>query len=37
MNENKIIVIALGGNAILQADEEGTYTEQMNNVRKAVL
>lgn len=36
MNENKVIVIALGGNAILQADEEGTYTEQIHNVRKAV-
>ena len=36
MNENKIIVIALGGNAILQADEQGTYEQQINNVRKAV-
>ena len=32
---NKIIVIALGGNAILQADEKGTYEEQNNNVKLA--
>ena len=34
--KNKIIVIALGGNAILQANERGTYQEQVNNVKKAV-
>lgn len=34
--DNKIIVVALGGNAILQADEEGTCQEQVNNVKKAV-
>lgn len=34
--KNKIIVIALGGNAILQANEEGTYEEQVTNVKKAV-
>ncbi len=28
----KVIVIALGGNAIKQADEKGTYEEQMKNV-----
>jgi carbamate kinase len=33
---NKIIVVALGGNAILQAHEKGTYEEQVNNVKKAV-
>ena len=34
--KNKIIVVALGGNAILQANEKGTYQEQVNNVKKAV-
>jgi carbamate kinase len=34
--KNKIIVVALGGNAILQAHETGTYEEQVNNVKKAV-
>jgi len=34
--KNKIIVIALGGNAILQANERGTYQEQVNNVKRAV-
>jgi len=34
--DNKIIVVALGGNAILQTDEEGTCQEQVNNVKKAV-
>lgn len=34
--KNKIIVVALGGNAILQANERGTYQEQVNNVKKAV-
>lgn len=34
--KNKIIVVALGGNAILQADERGTYEEQLNNVKRAV-
>lgn len=28
--------VAVCGNAILQADEEGTYREQVNNVKKAV-
>jgi len=30
----KTIVIALGGNAILQRNQKGTYEEQMKNVRK---
>jgi carbamate kinase len=34
--KKEIIVIALGGNAILQANEKGTYQEQVNNVKKAV-
>jgi carbamate kinase len=34
--KNQIIVVALGGNAILQANEKGTYHEQINNVKKAV-
>jgi len=34
--KNKIIVIALGGNAILQANQEGTYEEQVSNVKIAV-
>lgn len=34
--KNKIIIIALGGNAILQAKERGTYQEQVSNVKKAV-
>ena len=34
--KNKTLVVALGGNAILQADEEGTYREQLSNVQKAV-
>lgn len=33
--EDKIVVVALGGNAILQAHEKGTYTEQLNNIKKA--
>jgi len=33
---NKTIVVALGGNAILQANQEGTYQEQLQNVRHAV-
>jgi len=32
---NKIIVIALGGNAILQAAQNGTHEEQSNNVKIA--
>jgi carbamate kinase len=36
MMKNKIIVVALGGNAILQANEKGTYQEQVNNVKKAI-
>ncbi len=32
----KILVIALGGNAILQRDERGTFEEQMNNVKHAM-
>jgi len=35
--KNKTIVLALGGNAILQAHEKGTYNEQINNVKKAVV
>jgi carbamate kinase len=35
--KNKTIVLALGGNAILQAHEKGTYHEQINNVKKAVV
>lgn len=31
----KTIVVALGGNAILQAKQEGTYENQLNNVRKS--
>lgn len=34
--KNKIIVVALGGNAILQPDERGTYQEQINNIKIAV-
>lgn len=34
--KDKIIVVALGGNAILQAKERGTYEEQVSNVKKAV-
>ncbi len=34
--EGKTIVVALGGNAILQPGERGTYREQLRNVRKAV-
>jgi len=30
------IVVALGGNAILQASQKGTYEEQLVNVRRAV-
>lgn len=30
---SKTIVVALGGNAILQANQEGTYENQLNNVR----
>ena len=32
----KRVVIALGGNAILQRGQKGTYEEQMGNVRKTV-
>jgi len=35
--KNKIIVVALGGNAILQAKERGTYHEQVSNVKGAVV
>ena len=35
--KDKTIVLALGGNAILQAHEKGTYDEQINNVKKAVV
>jgi carbamate kinase len=35
--KNKTIVLALGGNAILQAHEKGTYYEQISNVKKAVV
>lgn len=30
----KRVVIALGGNAILQRGQKGTYDEQMENVKK---
>ena len=30
----KRVVVALGGNAILQRGQKGTYEEQMENVRK---
>ncbi|RLF75038.1 carbamate kinase, partial [Thermococci archaeon] len=30
----KRVVIALGGNAILQRGQKGTYEEQMENVKK---
>ena len=33
----KLVVIALGGNAIKQADEKGTTEEQMNNVDIAAI
>lgn len=33
-NESKKILVALGGNAIKQADERGTAEEQFRNVRK---
>jgi len=36
MMKNKTTVVALGGNAILQAGEKGSYEEQRNNVRIAV-
>lgn len=29
------IVVALGGNAILQVNQEGTYENQLNNVKKS--
>ena len=32
---SKTIVVALGGNAILQPGQEGTYENQLNNVRKS--
>jgi len=32
MSEKKLIVVALGGNAILQAEEKGTVWEQLKNV-----
>jgi len=34
--KNKTIVVAVGGNAILQAGEKGSYEEQYNNVKIAV-
>lgn len=37
MTKNKTIVVALGGNAILQAGQKGSYQEQINNVKKAVI
>ena len=33
-NGSKKIVIALGGNAILQKDQIGTYEEQQENIKK---
>lgn len=33
---NKIVVVALGGNAILHSKQKGTYKEQVDNVKKAV-
>src|SRR5690625_3041062 len=32
---SKKIVVALGGNAILQAGQEGTFENQYNNVKKS--
>jgi len=37
IKNNKTVVIALGGNAILQAGEKGTYEEQYNNVKVAAV
>ena len=34
--DKKIIVVALGGNAILQAGQKGTCEEQVQNVKQAV-
>lgn len=33
VKEKKKVVIALGGNAILQQDQDGTYEEQLDNVQ----
>jgi len=33
-NGSKKIVIAIGGNAILQKDQIGTYEEQQENIKK---
>jgi carbamate kinase len=33
---NKIVVVALGGNAILHSKQKGTYQEQIDNVQRAV-
>lgn len=35
--KNQTMVVALGGNAILQASEKGTYEEQVANVKRAVV
>jgi carbamate kinase len=35
--KNNTIVVAFGGNAILQADEKGSYKEQLTNVQRAVV
>jgi len=35
MTTKKSIVIALGGNAILQPDQKGTFEEQMKNIEIA--
>ncbi|GAI69446.1 unnamed protein product, partial [marine sediment metagenome] len=37
IKNNKTVVIALGGNAILQAGEKGTCEEQYNNVKIAAI
>ncbi|NPV69169.1 MAG: carbamate kinase [Firmicutes bacterium] len=34
MSHGKTVVVALGGNAILQPGQKGTYAEQLENVRK---
>ena len=29
---SKLVVVALGGNALLRSNQKGTYTEQIENV-----
>ncbi len=35
-NDKKIVVIALGGNALIQEGEKGTIQEQFANTRKSI-